>query len=571
MLIDAGCELDGYASDITRTWPVNGRFSGPQRALYELVLAAQQAALDMVRPGLPHSAMHEAAVRVLAQGMLDLGLLERQKNGSVHDVIADKRVYAVLHARHRPLAGHGRARRRRLPRTSAPGKPSRALEAGMVLTVEPGIYVRPGAGVPEQFWNIGIRIEDDVLVTPQGHEVFSTAPKTVAEIEQLMYRITPPHAYTVHFRPRHLRRRPGRHGAGRAAGQRGARAARIALIDAKSCRCPARPALDRPVVRQPPDARRGGAWPVPATAIHQIHVSRRGQFGRSLIDRSEHDVPALGYVTRYGELVARWPACASAGHGRPAPGAVTGSAEDADGVSLKLDRPGRASLRASLVVQAEGGVFGQQAGARRHARLPAERGDRPGGAAVRSPTAPTNALPTKARWRCCRRRRRRLRAGVVRAPPSGPNNCWRWTTLPSWRGWAPPSAPAWDALRHATTRLAYPLGLNADAGATARTVAIGNAAQTLHPVAGQGLNLGLRDAAVLARVLAQDSSPAALERYASLRQADRALTVRVTDTMARIFTGSAPTQGLLGVSLGLLDAFSPARKSLATLMMYGRR
>ena len=90
-------------------------------------------------------------------------------------------------------------------------------------------------------------------------------------------------------------------------------------------------------------------------------------------------------------------------------------------------------------------------------------------------------------------------------------------------------------------------------------------------MAGQGLNLGLRDAAVLARVLAQDSSPAGLERYASLRQADRGLTVRVTDTMARIFTGSAPTQGLLGLSLGLLDAFSPARRSLAELMMYGRR
>ncbi|MEG2032540.1 MAG: 2-octaprenyl-6-methoxyphenyl hydroxylase, partial [Janthinobacterium sp.] len=94
---------------------------------------------------------------------------------------------------------------------------------------------------------------------------------------------------------------------------------------------------------------------------------------------------------------------------------------------------------------------------------------------------------------------------------------------------------------------------------------------TLHPVAGQGLNLGLRDAAVLARVLEQDNSPAALERYASLRQADRGLTVRVTDTMARIFTGTAPSQAMLGLSLGLLDAVHPARKALAELMMYGRR
>ena len=186
VLIDAGCELDGYASDITRTWPVNGRFSAPQRALYELVLAAQQAALDMVRPGLPHSAIHEAAVQVLAQGMLDLGLLDRQKNGGVQDVIADKSyapfyMHGTSHWLGMDVHDVGAYRD-----TSAPGKPWRPLEAGMVLTVEPGIYVRPGAGVPEQFWHTGIRIEDDVLVTPQGHEVFSTAPKSVAEIDQLM-------------------------------------------------------------------------------------------------------------------------------------------------------------------------------------------------------------------------------------------------------------------------------------------------------------------------------------------------------------------------------------------------
>ncbi|SDM22965.1 Xaa-Pro aminopeptidase [Janthinobacterium sp. OK676] len=186
VLIDAGCELDGYASDITRTWPVNGRFSGPQRALYELVLAAQQASLDMVRPGLPHSAIHEAAVQVLAQGMLDLGLLDRQKSGGAQDVIADKAyvpfyMHGTSHWLGMDVHDVGAYRD-----TDAPGKPWRALEAGMVLTVEPGIYVRPGAGVPEQFWHTGIRIEDDVLVTPQGHEIFSTAPKSVAEIEQLM-------------------------------------------------------------------------------------------------------------------------------------------------------------------------------------------------------------------------------------------------------------------------------------------------------------------------------------------------------------------------------------------------
>ena len=120
-----------------------------------------------------------------------------------------------------------------------------------------------------------------------------------------------------------------------------------------------------------------------------------------------------------------------------------------------------------------------------------------------------------------------------------PNNCWRSTMPPSWRAWATRLAARLGRFTHATARLAYPLGLNAQATGTARTVAIGNAAQTLHPVAGQGLNLGLRDAAVLARVLAQDSSPAGLARYHGLRQADRGATVRVTDTMARIFTGSS--------------------------------
>ncbi|WP_426078155.1 aminopeptidase P N-terminal domain-containing protein [Janthinobacterium sp. PSPC3-1] len=186
LLVDAGCELDGYASDITRTWPVSGRFSAPQRDLYELVLAAQQASLDMVRPGLRQSLIHEAALLVLAQGMLDLGLLDRQKSGGVQDVIADKAympfyMHGTSHWLGMDVHDVGAYRD-----TGAEGKPWRPLEAGMVLTVEPGIYVRPAPGVPEHFWNIGIRIEDDVLVTPQGHEIFSSAPKSVAEIEQLM-------------------------------------------------------------------------------------------------------------------------------------------------------------------------------------------------------------------------------------------------------------------------------------------------------------------------------------------------------------------------------------------------
>jgi Xaa-Pro aminopeptidase len=194
ILIDAGCELDGYASDITRTYPVNGRFSPAQRSLYELVLAAQQAALDAVRPGARYTAIHEAAVQVLAQGMLDLGLLDKYKHGSAADVIADKSyLQFYMHGTGHWLGMdvHDVGQYRDI---ASAGKPSRPLQPGMVLTVEPGIYVRPAEGVPEQFWHVGIRIEDDVLVTAdagggsgQGHRILSAAaPKTVAEIEHIM-------------------------------------------------------------------------------------------------------------------------------------------------------------------------------------------------------------------------------------------------------------------------------------------------------------------------------------------------------------------------------------------------
>jgi Xaa-Pro aminopeptidase len=187
ILIDAGCELDSYAADITRTYPVNGRFSAPQRTLYELVLAAQAAALAVVRPGTVYTDIHDAAVKVLAQGMLDTGLLDKAKFGSADDVIAERA--------HQQFYMHGTGHWLGLDvhdagayrDVHAEGKPSRQLQPGMVLTVEPGIYVRPAEGVPEQYWHIGIRIEDDVLVTPQGHSILSDdAPKLVADIERTM-------------------------------------------------------------------------------------------------------------------------------------------------------------------------------------------------------------------------------------------------------------------------------------------------------------------------------------------------------------------------------------------------
>ncbi len=187
ILIDAGCELDGYASDITRTYPVNGRFSKPQKALYELVLAAQAAALAEVRPGVRYNAIHAAAVAVLAQGMLDLGLLASDKYASVEDVIAQRAhlqfyMHGTGHWLGMDVHDVGLYRE-----PGTPDQAARLLEPGMTLTVEPGIYVRPAPGVPEQYWHIGIRIEDDVLVTSDGCEVLSAcAPKSVAEIEQLM-------------------------------------------------------------------------------------------------------------------------------------------------------------------------------------------------------------------------------------------------------------------------------------------------------------------------------------------------------------------------------------------------
>ncbi len=187
VLIDAGCEFDGYAADITRTYPANGRFSDAQRTLYELVLRAQAAALAAVNPGQPYSAIHDAAVRVLTEGMLDLGLLDRNKVGALDEAIAG-RAYAqfYMHGTGHWLGMdvHDVGAYRDL---SLPEKPSRPLLPGMALTVEPGIYVRPGEGVPERFWHIGIRIEDDVVVTDAGCRILTAdVPKDVADIEALM-------------------------------------------------------------------------------------------------------------------------------------------------------------------------------------------------------------------------------------------------------------------------------------------------------------------------------------------------------------------------------------------------
>ena len=203
VLIDAGCELDGYASDITRTFPANGKFTGPQRALYELVLASQVAAIAATKAGARFTDPHEATVQVLAQGMLDLGLLDKNKVGSLEDVI-EKRAYFQFYM-HRTghwlgmdvhdcgaytepsEIGNKTERKDALTGETLVSRPARILQPGMVLTIEPGIYVRPAEGVPEQFHNIGIRIEDDAIVTDTGCELISRGvPVDPDAIEALM-------------------------------------------------------------------------------------------------------------------------------------------------------------------------------------------------------------------------------------------------------------------------------------------------------------------------------------------------------------------------------------------------
>ena len=180
LLIDAGCELDGYASDITRTFPVNGKFSAAQKDVYELVLASQAAAIEQVNTSNHWNAPHEAALDVLVQGFIDLKLCKGSKEAVLEN--GDYRQFYMHRTGHwlgldvhdageyKDKAGNWRM-----------------LMLNMTLTVEPGCYIRPTENVPEAFWNIGIRIEDDVLVTAAGYEVLTkNALKTVADIEALM-------------------------------------------------------------------------------------------------------------------------------------------------------------------------------------------------------------------------------------------------------------------------------------------------------------------------------------------------------------------------------------------------
>jgi len=176
LLIDAGCELDSYASDITRTWPIDGKFTPVQKDVYELVLASQEAAIKAVKPEADFIDYHDAATRVLVQGLIDFKLCK----GSVDKVLADesyKQFYMHRTGHWLGLDVHDAGD------YMQKGK-WRKLKPGMVLTVEPGCYIRPADNVPKAFWNIGVRIEDDVLVTSSGREVLTAAcPKRVKDVE----------------------------------------------------------------------------------------------------------------------------------------------------------------------------------------------------------------------------------------------------------------------------------------------------------------------------------------------------------------------------------------------------
>ncbi len=187
LLIDAGCELDGYASDITRTFPVDGKFTVGQRALYDIVLAAQAAAINETRPGKRFIDPHDAAVRVLTQGMIDCKLLSGSVDGAIESG-SFRRFYMHRTSHWLGMDVHDCGEYREPGEAATPaGKPWRKLKPGMVLTIEPGIYVQAGADIPRAFHDVGIRIEDDALVTKKGCELLTAqVPSKAADIEALM-------------------------------------------------------------------------------------------------------------------------------------------------------------------------------------------------------------------------------------------------------------------------------------------------------------------------------------------------------------------------------------------------
>ncbi|OJA49203.1 2-polyprenyl-6-methoxyphenol 4-hydroxylase, partial [Burkholderia ubonensis] len=319
------------------------------------------------------------------------------------------------------------------------------------------------------------------------------------------------------------------------------------------------------------------AWPADATPIEHIHVSQRGHFGRTLIDRDEHDVAALGYVVRYGSIVQ---ALAGAVRGTRVDWLTSTSAraprQDADGVTLTLDGPqGERTLRARIVVNAEGGLFHEQ-------RDDGGKHRRDYGQTALVGTVTVSAPRPNVAWE------RFTHEGPLALLPLGgadfalvwccePGEAARRAALPDDAFLRELGAAFGERMGRFVAiagRASFPLGLNAaQTLVDRRTAIVGNAAQTLHPVAGQGLNLGLRDAHTLVDTLsAHGAEPAALAAFNARRARDRRFTIGATDTLARLFTIEAgPLTLLRGAALTALELVPPLKAAIARQMMFGQR
>jgi len=360
-------------------------------------------------------------------------------------------------------------------------------------------------------------------------------------------------------------------------------------------------------------------WPADATAIERIHVSQRGHFGRTLIDHREHGLPALGYVLRYGSIVH---GLADAVHASPVHWFRSTSAgvptQEFDGVTLPIETAGVVrQLRTRILVNAEGGLFGDQKTAREAARDTDHDADEETGESSASPTDPAGkrgvarSADKSADGIDSRDYGQTALVGTVTVSTPQPHVAWeRFTSqgpialLPMGGVRGADYALVWccspeEAARRAQLsdeaflreldaafgdrmgrftqirgRASFPLGLNAvDTLVNGHIVAIGNAAQTLHPVAGQGLNLGLRDAHALADALsAEGPTPLALATFAQRRALDRRMTIGATDTLARLFTVDFPPLAIMrGLALTALEFVPPVKTALARQMMFGQR
>ena len=329
-------------------------------------------------------------------------------------------------------------------------------------------------------------------------------------------------------------------------------------------------------------------WPADATAIQRIHVSQRGHFGRTLIDHSEHGLPALGYVLRYGSIVH---GLAEAVHATSVHWFRSTSAaaptQDLDGVTLPIETAGvTRNLRTRILVNAEGGLFGDQ----KQKATGSTGGSAVGGTRDYGQTALVGTVAVSAPQPHVAWERFTSQGPIALLPMGGvrganyalvwccaPDEAARRAQLSDDEFLLELGAAFGNRMGRFTQikgRASFPLGLNAvDTLVNGHVVAIGNAAQTLHPVAGQGLNLGLRDAHALADALsAEGPTPLALATFAQRRALDRRLTIGATDTLARLFTVDfPPLAALRGLALTALEFVPPVKTALARQMMFGQR